>query len=144
MWIIFALLAALTAAVAITLTKAGLKDVDPVLAFALQAVLIFVITWIAVLVQKKTPEIPKIDNRAWLFLIAAGVATTFSSLFQFAALKAGNASVVSSIERISLVFTIFFAIVFLKEEWNWKLIAGATLMIGGALLIGFSREATKT
>ncbi|RYG32678.1 MAG: EamA family transporter, partial [Chitinophagaceae bacterium] len=49
-------------------------------------------------------------------------------VFQFNALKLGNASIVSSIERSSLVFTIIFAIIFLKEEVNWKIITGAMLM----------------
>ncbi|RYY21526.1 MAG: EamA family transporter, partial [Chitinophagaceae bacterium] len=51
-----------------------------------------------------------------------------------------NASIVSSIERSSLVFTIIFAIIFLKEEVNWKIITGAMLMIGGALMITLSQK----
>jgi transporter family protein len=62
-------------------------------------------------------------------------------LFQFSALKLGNASIVSSLERLSLVFAIVLAVIFLKEELNWKVIAGAVLMIGGAVLISLSRKA---
>ncbi len=62
-----------------------------------------------------------------------------SSLFSFRALKLGDASLVSSLERLSLVFAVLFAGVFLKEEINWKVIVGAALMIGGAVLIAFSK-----
>jgi bacterial/archaeal transporter family protein len=139
MWVLYALLAAVSAAAAITLSKAGLKKVDPFLAFAIQAVLILSISWGAVLVQKKAAGLAEIDRRGWIFLIAAGVMTTLSSLFQFNALKSGDASVVSSLERISLVITILFAVLFLHEQLNWKVVTGAVLMIGGAILIGFSR-----
>src|SRR5919112_348002 len=105
MWIIYALLAAFSAAAAITLTKLGLKKVDPILAFAIQAILILVISWSAVLLQKKTAGLGTIDQRGWLFLAGAGVMTCLSSLFQFTALKNGDASLVSSLERISLVIT---------------------------------------
>ncbi len=120
---------------------AGLKKVDPSLAFAIQAILIIIITWSVVFFQKKTEGLAKMDQQSWIFLILAGIMTCLSSLFQFNALKLGNASVVSSIERSSLVFTIIFAILFLKEEVNWKIITGAMLMIGGALMITLSRQA---
>lgn len=141
MWVIFSLLAALSAAVAITLSKAGVKKVDPHLAFAIQSVLILIVSWSVVFYQKRITEVTDIDKRAWIFLITAGIVTCLASLFQFSALKRGDASMVSSLERMSLVFAIIFAVLFLKEELNWKVIVGAVLMIGGAVMIGFSRDA---
>lgn len=140
MWIIFSLLAAFSAAVAITLSKAGVKRVDPHLAFAIQSVLILIVSWSVVFYQKRTADINNIDKNAWIFLVLAGIITCLASLFQFSALKRGDASMVSSLERLSLVFAIVFAVLFLKEELNWKVIVGAVLMIGGAVMIGFSRD----
>ncbi len=140
MWVLFSLLAALSAAVAIMFTKIGLKNIDPILAFAIQSVLILVVAWTAVLIRKKEAGMADIDQRAWMFLIGAGIVTCLSSLFQFTALKTGDASTVSSLERVSLVITIIFAVIFLKEELNWKVVTGALLMIGGAVLIGLSRN----
>ena len=140
MWIIFALLAALSAGAAVVLSKAGLKNLDSTLAFAIQSILILVISWTAAFWQKDTSGITSIDKRTWLFLIGAGIATTASSLFTFRALKLGDASLVSSLERLSLVFAVVFAVMFLKERVNWQIILGILLMIGGAVLIGFSRQ----
>ena len=140
MWIVFSLLAALSAAVAITLSKAGVKKVDPHLAFAIQSILILIVSWSVVFFQKRTAELNNIDKNAWIFLVLAGIVTCLASLFQFSALKRGDASMVSSLERMSLVFAIIFAVLFLKEELNWKVVVGAVLMIGGALMIGFSRN----
>jgi bacterial/archaeal transporter family protein len=139
MWIVFSLLAALSAACAIILSKAGLKKVDPNLAFAIQAILILSISWGVVLFQKKTIGLGKIDQISWIYLVSAGIITCLSSLFQFNALKLGDAALVSSIERLSLVFAIILAVVFLKEQLNWKIVVGALCMIGGAVLITLSR-----
>ncbi|MGB3780160.1 MAG: EamA family transporter [Tunicatimonas sp.] len=139
MWIVFALLGALMAGSAVVLSKAGLRDLNPALAFAIQSVLILVISWTAAFWQKEGVSLTDIDRRTWLFLIAAGAATTFSSLFTFQALKLGEAALVTSVERVSLVFAIALAVFFLQEEINWKVVVGALLIIGGALLIGLSR-----
>ena len=101
MWIVFALLAALLAGTSITLTKAGLGKADPILAFAIQTVLILAISWGVVLFQKSGNELARIDRKAWLFICLAGVATCFSSIFQFKALKLGNASMVSPLASIT-------------------------------------------
>jgi len=140
MWIIFALFGALLAAIAVVLTKAGVKDIESTVAFAIQAVFILVISWVAAFFQKQIPSIASIDKRTWLFLIFAGMTTCLSSLCTFKALKLGEASLVTSLERLSLVFAVVLAIIFLKEKLNWQVIVGIILMVGGAILIGVSRE----
>ena len=139
MWILFALAGAVLAAIAVVLSKAGLKNMDSSLAFAIQAILILLVSWSAAFIQKQTGGIADIDRRTWIFLICAGTATCLSSLFTFVALKSGPASLTSSLERLSLVFAVILAVIFLKEKLNWQVIVGMILMIGGALMIGFSR-----
>lgn len=140
MWLVFALLAALMAAIAVVLSKAGIKDLDSSVGFAIQSVCIIVIAWVVVAVQKNTNAIMDIDKKTWLFLTGAGIATAISSLLTFRALKLGDASVVSPIERVSLVFAVILSAVFLKEKLSWQIIVGATLMCGGAVLIAFSKK----
>ena len=140
MWIVFALLAALAAGAAVVLSKAGIKDMDSSLAFAVQSVLILLISWSVVLWQKQSAALTDLDRRTWLFLIGAGVATALSSLLSFKALKLGDASLVSSLERLSLVFAVGFAVFFLKEKLNWQIVLGVLLMIGGAVLISYSQS----
>ncbi|RIV20728.1 EamA family transporter [Fibrisoma montanum] len=140
MWIVFALLAALATAIVITLSKAGIKNVDSSLAFAIQSVLILLVSWGVVLFQGNLPDVTKIERRAWLYLLVAGVITCVSSLLSFRALKLGNASQVSSLDKVSLVFAIILAVVFLKEKVNWQVIAGASLMAIGAVLIAMARQ----
>ena len=140
MWFVFALIGAVMAAISVTFTKAGLEKVNPILAFAIEAVLILVITWSTVFFQNATAEIGKMDKRSWLFLIGAGVATTLSSIFQFKALKDGHAPAVSSIDRSSIIFTVFLAAFFLKDKITWQSIVGAILIVAGAAFISLGRE----
>jgi len=140
MWIIWAVLAAISAALVIVLTKAGLKNVDPSLAFAIQAVLILLITWGVVVYQGNVTSWKEIDKNAWIFLIAAGIFTSLSTLFSYKALSIGPASYVATVERMSLVIAIVLSVVFLKEKLTWQIIVGGTVMLAGAILIAMSDQ----
>lgn len=140
MWIFWALGAAVAAALVIVLTKAGLKNVDSNLAFAIQSVFIIVICWSVVLIQGNFSDLKQIDNKAWILLALAGVATTLSTLFSFKALSLGPASYVVTIERLSLVFAIILSIIFLKEKITWQLLTGAAVMVAGAVLVALSES----
>jgi len=140
MWIVWSFLAAISAACVIVLTKAGLKQVDSNVAFAIQAVLILSITWTIILYQGKFSSLKEIENKTWLLLVLAGIATTLSTLFSFKALSQGPATSVITIERSSLVFAILLSIIFLKEKITWQLIVGAVLVLSGAILISLSKS----
>lgn len=141
MWVIWALFAAISAALVIVLTKAGLKNVDSSLAFAIQSVFIFCITWGVIMYQGNFADIKEIEKKAWILLVLAGVFTTLSTLFSYKALTMGPASYIVTIERLSLVFAIVLSIIFLKEKVTWQLIVGGTVMVAGAVLIALSDSA---
>ncbi len=143
MWILFSLLAALTSAIVVTLSKAAIKNVDSSLVFAIQAVMILVISWGVVTWQGNLSGVGQIERRTWLFLGVAGILTCVSSLLAFYALKLGDASRVSPLERLSLVFAIIFAVIFLKEQIEWPVILGAVLMAVGAIIIAVSGYSSK-
>jgi transporter family protein len=143
MWIVWALLAAVSAALVVVLTKAGLKNVDSTLAFAIQAVFIFCITWTIVTVQGNFAEIKQIENKAWIFLILAGIATTLSTVFSYKALSLGPAAYVTTVERLSLVIAVILSIIFLKQKITWQLIVGISVIIAGAVLIALSDSGAK-
>ncbi|KGE13182.1 EamA family transporter [Sphingobacterium deserti] len=138
MWIIYALLAAVSAALVIVLTKAGLKNVDSSLAFAIQAIFIVCITWSVVFYKGNSSEYTSIDARTWIYLTCAGICTTLSTLLSYKALSLGPASYVVTIERTSLVIAIVLAVIFLKEKITWQIVVGSLAIIAGAVLIAVS------
>ncbi len=143
MWIVFSLLAAFTAAVVVTLTKLGVQKVHPTLAFAVQAVLILLVSWSLVVARGRLPELAQIDRRSWWFLAIAGVLTAFSSLFSFQAIKLGPAGQAGTLDKVSLVFVLILSAVVLKEKLSWQVIGGGALMLAGAIVIALSREGAK-
>lgn len=138
MWVIWAVLAAISAALVTILTKVGLKKVDPSLAFAIQSIMIVSITWAVVTWQGTFSRLREIETKAGVMLILAGVATTLSTLFSFRALSLGPASYVTTVERSSLVIAVILSILFLKEKLTWQLITGVALILGGAILVVLS------
>ena len=143
MWVVYSLLAAFSAAVVVTLTRVGLQKVVPSVAFAIQSVLILLVAWSVVLSRGHIPTLKGIDARTWLFLVLAGIITTMSSLFSFQALKLAGAAQAGTLDKISLVFILILAAVFLRERFSWQVITGASLMVVGAILIALARNSAR-
>ena len=122
----------------VILSKAGLKNVDSNIGFAVQSVMILLVSWAVIFSFGNYKELAKIEGKAWIYLLTAGIITCFSSLLTFRALKLGDASQVSSFTKISLVFSIILAVIFLKERISWHIILGGLLMAGGAVIISLS------
>ena len=69
------------------------------------------------------------------FLIFSGVATGLSWLCYYRALQTGQASLVAPIDKLSILFTVAFSWLFLKEKLTWKSAAGLVLIVAGTLLL---------
>ena len=138
MWILLALLSALVTGLSAVVSKIGLSKVDSSAGFAVQSVVILVISCGYAAVTGKTKELARLEMKDWGYLLLAGAVTTVAYLFYFGAIKAGDVSRVAPVDRLSLVFSILFAVVFLSEKITPTLIVGAGLMVVGALVVAFS------
>jgi transporter family protein len=123
------------------MTKVGLEKVDSNLGLAIQSVVILVVSWTVVIAGKGTTRILDVPAKAWPILLGAGVVTTFAYLCYFRALSEGDPSRVAPIDRLSLVFTVMLAAVFLKEKLSPLGMAGVALMAVGALFIAVAPNA---
>ena len=141
MWILFSISAAILAALVIVLSKAGIQKVDPLLVFGIEAVCMVIVTWAIIFIKNLNGKLGTIDNKIWLFILSAGVLTTFSSLASFHSLKIGHASRTASFEKVSLVFSVMLSVIFLKDKLNWQILTGVALMVAGTLFIAFSDTA---
>ena len=138
MWILLALLSALVTGLSAVVSKIGLSKVDSSAGFAVQSVVILVISCGYAAMTGKTKELARLEMKDWGYLLLAGVVTTVAYLFYFGAIKAGDVSRVAPVDRLSLVFSILFAVVFLSEKITPTLIVGAGLMVVGALVVAAS------
>jgi transporter family protein len=135
MWIGYALLAAIFAAAVAILGKIGLKDVDSTLATTIRAVVMAVFLLGVAAVLQKFALIKTVGNQALTFIIFSGIAGALSWLFYFLALKNGPASGVAALDRLSVVFVVVLAAMFLGESLTLKSVSGLILLVGGALLL---------
>lgn len=137
MWIFFALASALTAAMVAIFGKLGLKSLDTTTATTIRVLVmtVFLLIFSFSLGKWRGFTLSTLSSRDWLYIILFGVAGALSWLFYFAALKYGPVSKVVAIDRISLVFAIILASLFLGEVFGWKAIVGAVLMVVGAIVV---------
>ena len=135
MWLILALLSAVFAALTSILAKIGIDGVNSNLATAIRTVVVVLLAWGLVFITNTQGDLAYISKKSWTFLILSGLATGFSWLFYYKALQIGAASKVVPVDKLSIVFTIILAIVFLKEAFTIKSIIGCVLITVGTLLM---------
>ena len=135
MWIVYALLSALFAALTSILAKIGIASVNSNLATAIRTVVVLVMAWGVVFITGKQSEIANITQKSWWFLGLSGVATGLSWLFFYKALQLGEASKVIPIDKLSVVIAMVMAFLILGEAVNTKSIIGGLLIAVGTIVM---------
>ena len=134
-WLIYALLSALFASLTSILGKFGVENIESNLGTAIRTIVVLIMAWILVFATKKQRDIRKIDKMSLIFIVLSGIATGASWLCYYRALQEGLASVVVPIDKLSILVTILFAYIFLKEKLSKKSILGLILIVTGTLLL---------
>ena len=134
-WIGYALLSAIFAAAVAILGKIGLKDVDSTLATTIRATVMAVFLIGAAAVLQKFSLVKTISTQTLSFIIFSGIAGALSWLFYFLALKYGPATGVAALDRLSVVFVVLLAAIFLGEALTLKSVTGLVFLVLGALLL---------
>lgn len=135
MWVLFAVLSAVFAALTSILAKVGIEGVNSNLATAIRTGVVLVMAWGIVLLTGTLGGISGITTRGWIFLVLSGLATGASWLCYYYALQIGDASRVVPIDKFSVVITMVLAFVFLHETVDWKTILGGVLITAGTLVM---------
>ena len=135
MWLLFALLSAVFAALTSILAKVGINGVQSNLATAIRTAVVLVMAWGRVFVTNEQSGILEIGRKSWLFLILSGLATGASWLCYYKALQIGDASKVVPVDKLSVVITLVLAFVFLHEKFTAKSLIGCVLIGAGTLLM---------
>lgn len=135
MWLVFALLSAVFAALTSILAKIGIENVNSNLATAVRTVVVLVMAWGMVFLTNAQSGLSQISRKSWIFLILSGLATGASWLCYYKALQIGDVSKVVPIDKLSVVITLVLAFVFLHEQFTAKSLAGCALIAAGTLLM---------
>jgi len=135
MWLIYALLSAVFAALVSILAKVGMQNINSNLAVAIRTVVVLITAWMFVFAAGRHNDLASLTQRNWIFLILSGLATAASWLFYFKALQIGEASKVIPVDKTSVVFGILLAFLFLNETITIKTILGGCLILLGTIVL---------
>ena len=137
LWLIFALLSAITAALVSIFGKIGLKGIDANTATAVRSIIMAAFLVFVVLIQGKLNQIPSIisNRKTIVFIVLSGIAGALSWLFYFMSLNFGKVSQVAPIDKLSVVFAVILSILFLEEKVSIISGLGVGLIAIGAILV---------
>ena len=132
-WLLFALLSAVFAAATSILAKIGIENVPSNLATSIRTVVVLLMAWAIVLGKRKAPFVKQVPKKDLLFLVLSGFATAGSWLCYYDAIAQGQVSVVVPIDKLSVLLTVLFSVLVLKEKLKWKSWLGLGLLVAGTV-----------
>ena len=135
MWMIFAVLSAVFAALTAILAKVGIEGVNSNLATAIRIFVVVFMAWGMVFLTHAQNGLAEISKKSWIFLFLSGLATGASWLCYYKALQMGDASKVVPIDKLSVVITLILAFVLLHEQFTAKSLIGCILIGAGTLIM---------
>ena len=117
------------------LGKIGISGVDSNLGTAIRTIVVLIMAWVMVFVTKKQDELKKIDGKSMVFICLSGLTTGLSWLCYYKALQDGQASIVVPIDKLSILVTVAFSYIVLKERLTKKSFAGLAMITAGTLML---------
>ena len=136
-WMVYAILAAVFAALTSILAKMGISGVESNLGTAIRTGVVLIMAWVIVFARGKQKQIKSINKKELLFIGLSGIATGASWLCYYYAIQNGEVSVVVPIDKLSIIVAVIFSYFVFKEKLSKKAFIGLCLMIVGTLLMVF-------
>jgi transporter family protein len=138
-WIVWALLSAVFAALTAIFAKIGLEDIDSDLATLFRTFVIIIVLGGFVYAAGKWTNPMSFSAGTLTMLGLSALATGASWICYFRALKAGDAALVATVDKLSVLLVAVFAFLFLGERpsgWGWF---GIVLVGAGVVLLAFKK-----
>lgn len=134
-WMIYAAGSAMFAALTSILAKIGIDGVESNLGTAIRTAVVLLMAWGIVLFKGKQKELKLIDRKEAVFIFLSGLATGVSWLCYYYSIQNGIVSVVVPIDKMSILFTVAFSYLFLREKISRKAVTGLCFMVIGTLMM---------
>lgn len=136
-WQLWAVLAAIFAALTAIFAKVGVENVNSDFATLIRTVVILLVLAAIVAATGQMQALGSISGKTYAFLILSGLATGASWLCYFRALKLGQAAQVAPIDKLSVVLVAVFGVIFLGERLSGTNWLGIALIAVGAVLVAY-------
>lgn len=136
-WLLYAILSAVFASLVSLFVKIGLKGISADLGTLLRTIIVFLFAGAITLAGKEHRDASKISKKSWIFLTLSGIATGGAWLCEYYALNTDgvNPVAVNSISKLSILLTMLFSFLILKEKFNKKSLLGLAILTAGIVLI---------
>jgi len=123
--------------------KLGVKNADPILASAINAIVVLVISWTVVFANGTQTQLLEIDSRTLVFLVLSGLATGGVGIANYGALKIGDVDTYVGVVRCSMVLTVILSFVILGDPLTRTSGIGAVFVLVGTVLMIDRRSRTS-
>lgn len=137
MWIIFAISSAVFAALTSIFAKIGIENINSNVATAIRTLVVLIMAWIMVFLTGQHTTLGNISQKNWMFLTISGICTGLSWLCYYKALQSAEVMKVVAIDKFSIVLTLIFSFIILKEAITLKMFVGIICITVGTLLLAF-------
>lgn len=137
-WVILALLGAVAASLGTVFAKVGLADIPAHVVTTIRGIVMaIVVTLFTLFISKKVhiSSFSELPISAWVFIVLSAVCGALSWLLFFQALSIGPAQGVTVLDKLSLIFTLILAALFLGESFTVKTAIGGLFVLLGTLLV---------
>ncbi len=137
-WQLYAVASAFFAGLTAIFAKVGVSDINSNFATFIRTLVIMAITAAIVTLRGEWESPGVLNKKSLTFLILSGVATGLSWLCYYRALQLGPASKVAPVDKLSVVFVIIIAFIFLGEPLSWQVVVGGFLIAAGSLVLALA------
>ncbi|QCE35228.1 EamA family transporter [Acetobacteraceae bacterium] len=136
-WVLYALLSMFSAGAVSVIGKMGLTGISSEVGLTVRTLFVsfFVLIFAGIFTQAKEYATLAWENYLWLGI--SGLATAFSWIFYYKALKIGNVANIALIDKGSVVVAMILAYLFLGEAISWRMAGGCSLIVCGLLVIAW-------
>jgi transporter family protein len=134
-WKVFAVASAVFAALTAIFGKVGVAQMSSDLATFVRTVVILMLTALVITFRSEWQRPDGLSRWGVVSLALSGLATGLSWLCYYRALQLAPASRIAPIDKLSVVFVVVFAALFLNEPLTWKVGLGAVFVTLGAVIM---------
>lgn len=136
-WLVYALLSMVFASLTSLFIKLGLSNVSTGGATFIRTSVVLIFSFLIVCFKKDIKQVKKIDIKSWVFIILSSLFTFVAWFSEYEAYNIINSSpiVINSISKLSILFTMLFSFIILKEKFKLKSIIGLILIVISIVLI---------
>mgnify|MGYP002706468234 CR=1 FL=1 len=134
-WLLYAVLSVVFASLTTILGKIGIINIESNLGTAIRTSVVLIMSWVVVFVTHSEMNMKSIPKKEYLFISLSGLATGGSWLCFYHALQSGPASLVTPIDKLSILFTVLFSYLIFHEKLSKKSLIGLILIVSGTLVM---------